>query len=350
MTALELIDEAKRARAREIKACQELGLSQRTVQRWRSENSPNEDQRPHAKRPAPSNKLSNDEVQKVIEVVNQPKYKSLPPSQIVPILADEGTYIASESTIYRIMRRHDMQHFRGRSKKPNTKPISTHKATGPNQVWMWDITWLPGPARGIYFYLYMIIDLYSRKVVAWDVWLEESSENASSLVRRAVMLEQCSNKQKPLVLHSDNGSPMKGAALLETMYHLGITPSRSRPRVSNDNPFAESLFRTCKYRPEYPYKGFIDITHARTWVLSFVRWYNNEHRHSGLKFLTPQQRHNGTCSLVLRRRLQVYECARKRTPQRWTRNVRNWTLEDEVWLNPDKQKHDGPAESVTACS
>ncbi len=117
---------------------------------------------------------------------------------------------------------------------------------------MWDITWLPGPAKGIYFYLYLILDLFSRKIIAWDIWIEESAENASLLVRCGVLAEQRTAPVKPLVHHSDNGSPMKGASLLETLYQLGITPSRSRPRVSNDNPYAESIFRTCKYRPTYP--------------------------------------------------------------------------------------------------
>lgn len=134
-----------------------------------------------------------------------------------------------------------MQHHRGRSKKPCSKPISTHCATGPNQVWMWDITWLPGPAKGIYFYLYLILDLYSRKIIAWDIWIEESAENANLLVRRGVLSEQRQTSLCPLVLHSDNGSPMKGSSLVETLYQLGITPSRSRPRVSNDNPYAESI-------------------------------------------------------------------------------------------------------------
>ncbi len=174
---------------------------------------------------------------------------------------------------------------------------------------MWDITWLPGPAKGIYFYLYLILDLFSRKIVAWDIWLEESSENASALVRRTLS-EHRSMHSQPLVLHSDNGSPMKGASLLETLYALGITPSKRRPRVSNDNPYAESVFRTCKYRPSYPAGGFGDLSGARTWALSFVHWYNFEHRHSVLNFLTPHQRHTGFSKEIIERRKQVYEQAR----------------------------------------
>jgi putative transposase len=334
--AIELINEAVHNGARVRPACKELGISQRTLQRWKCDETPLEDQRPFAERPSPKNKLSEEERETIVQTVNQPKFKSLPPSQIVPRLADEGVYIASESTIYRVLKEKDMQHHRGRSKKPSSKAISTHSAAGPNQVWMWDITWLPGPAKGIYFYLYLILDLYSRKIIAWDIWLEESAENASLLVRRGVLSEQRKPSLHPLVLHSDNGSPMKGASLLETLYHLGITPSRSRPRVSNDNPYAESIFRTCKYRPGYPSNGFNDLTEARVWVRSFVQWYNQEHRHSGLKFLTPNQRHDGSTDQILEQRRQVYEQAKSMHPERWSGGTRNWSLEEEVWLNPEK--------------
>lgn len=335
-TAIMLIKEATESGAREKMACKELEISQRTLQRWRSDATPLDDQRAFAGRPVPRNKLSEKETQGIVEVANRTEFQSLPPSQIVPILADRGTYLASESTFYRILKSHNMQHHRGRSKKPVSKPISTHCATAPNQVWMWDITWLPGPAKGIYFYLYLILDLYSRKVIAWDIWLEESAENASILVRRGVLSEQRSAVSQPLILHSDNGSPMKGAALLETLYSLGITPSRSRPRVSNDNPYAESIFRTCKYRPSYPAGGFGDLTQARTWVLAFVQWYNYEHRHSGLNFLTPYQRHNGLSQDILEQRRQIYEQAKASHPERWSGGIRDWTLDEEVWLNPER--------------
>jgi putative transposase len=334
--AILLIKEAVAAGARETAACKELQITQRTLQRWRNRLSPIEDQRKHAKRPAPANKLSVDERKAIIKIANQPEFKSLPPSQIVPRLADQGIYVASESTFYRVLKENNMQHHRGRAKKPSSKPISTHCATGPNQVWMWDITWLPGPARGIYFYLYLILDLFSRKIIAWDIWTEESSKNASILVRRGIMSERRTLVNQPLVLHSDNGSPMKGASLLETLYQLGITPSRSRPRVSNDNPYAESIFRTCKYRPNYPAKGFATLTEARQWVLSFAIWYNQKHRHSGLNFLTPNQRHNGLSTQILEQRKQVYEKAKFKHPERWSGPIRDWTLDETVWLNPDR--------------
>ncbi len=201
---------------------------------------------------------------------------------------------------------------------------------------MWDITWLPGPVRGMFYYLYLILDLYSRKIVGWEIWSEESAANAAILMRRTVMSEGITKQLRPLVLHSDNGSPMKGSTLLETLYSLGITPSRSRPRVSNDNPYAESVFRTCKYRPNYPIGGFAELPEAREWVLTFVRWYNKEHRHSGIKFLTPEQRHNGKGTEILGKRHAVYEAAKAANPARWKNNTRNWAIEEAVYLNPEK--------------
>lgn len=309
--------------------------TQRTLQRWRQHDR-REDQRPRAKRSAPAHKLSEEEEKQMLAVLHQPAFQSLPPSQIVPALADQGIYIASESSFYRVMHKHQQQHHRGPSKKRTTRPLTSHCATGPNQVWMWDITWLPGPIKGLFYYLYLVLDLYSRKIVGWEIWEEESAEHASRLIHRTVLREQCVVRTEPLVLHSDNGSPMKATTLLETLYSLGITPSRSRPRVSNDNPYAESAFRTLKYRPIYPTKGFKGQTAAREWVLRFVRWYNHEHRHSGLKFVTPIERHQGRAGQVLEQRRQVYEKAKAQHPNRWSGATSDWNLSDEVWLNPEK--------------
>ena len=331
-----LIAETRQAGAREEKACAELGITLRTLQRWRLDTQGQGDRRPTAKRPTPKNKLTLDEEEQILEVTNKAEFCSLPPSQIVPALADVGVYIASESSFYRVLRAHNRQHHRGKSSKPIKRPLSTHCATGPNQVWMWDISWLPGPVKGLYFYLYLIIDLYSRKIVGWEIWPEESADHASVLIRRTVIKEKLAMYKQPLVLHSDNGSPMKGATMLETLYTLGITPSRSRPRVSNDNPYAESVFRTIKYRPSFPSKGFIDITESRQWVLKLVHWYNTDHHHSGLNFLTPSQRHNGQSDAVFQTRKLVYEAAKSKNPDRWAKNIRNWTLPNQVWLNPEK--------------
>ena len=198
----------------------------------------------------------------------------------------------------------------------------------------WNITWLPGPAKGVYFYLYLILNIFSRKIIAWEIHDAESAENAAKLVRMAHLKEGV--QVKPLVLHSDNGSPMKGSSMLETLYQLGVAVSFSRPRVSNDNAYAESIFKTCKYRPDYPYKGFTTIEKARRWVLEFSYWYNVNHKHSGIKFLTPHQRHSGLADEVLAQGKEVYQRAKERHPNRWSSNTRNWDLPEEVHLNPER--------------
>jgi len=306
--AVKLISEACESGARKHKACEIMKIDLRTFQRWTQEDEVKSDKRPAAQRPDPHNKLSSEERQQVLEVCHQPEFASSPPSQIVPQLADRGEYIASESSFYRILREADEQHHRGRSRASRKVALPTSFcATEPNQVWSWDITWLPGPIHGLFFYLYMIIDIYSLKVVGWEVYSQELSEYASIVLRRGVLTENCIFQ--PLVLHADNGSPQKGSALKATMEALGIRPSYSRPRVSDDNPYSEAIFRTCKYRPNYPNKGFVNIEKARLWASNFVDWYNEEHHHSGIKFVTPSQRHAGEDVEILAKRKEVYESA-----------------------------------------
>ncbi len=333
---VELIDEAMAAGARRAAACGELCLHPHTLARWRDpEGGIREDGRPLALRPEPANKLSDEERARIIATCAQPEFASLPPSQIVPMLADEGTYIASESSFYRVLRDHGQNHRRGRARTPTKrKPPASFEAKGPCQVWTWDITWLPGPVAGRFFYLYIITDIWSRKITGWEVHERETSENAAALLQRAVWAEKCVTS--PLVLHADNGSPMKGATMKATMERLGITASFSRPRVSNDNPFSEALFRTCKYRPGWPPRGFADIGAARTWVHGFVTWYNREHRHSAIRFVTPEQRHHSEERALLEKRRQVYELARAARPERWSGRTRCWTPIGSVWLNPER--------------
>lgn len=267
-------------------------------------------------------------------MANSEEFASLPPSQIVPILADQGKYLASESTVYRILKKSSQQHHRGRAKKPSTRQVTSHCATGPNQVWSWDITWLPAPVKGKYFYWYMVLDIFSRKIVGHEVHEAESAEMAAVLIKRSTLAKELAGRS--LVLHSDNGSAMKGATMLATLEQLGVAASFSRPRVSNDNPYAEALFRTCKYRPNYPKKPFENLAAAQSWTQGFVEWYNRVHKHSGLKFVTPEQRHEGQDDAILRQREQVYAAAKKRNPRRWSGSTRNWVLQGEVWLNPDR--------------
>ena len=341
--AVELIDEARQNGARLKPACQELGIDVGTYQRWTRDGGIKADARPEALRPVPANKLSPQERAQVLAICHAPAYASLPPSQIVPRLADEGRYLASESSFYRILREADEQHHRGRSRSPRARRDPPRLcARAPAEVWTWDISWLPGPVKGLFFYLYLIVDLYSRKIVGWEVYEREAAEHAAEVVRRAVLAEQCVDR--PLVLHADNGSPMKGETLLETLYRLGVSTSYSRPRTSNDNPYSEALFRTCKYCPAYPAGGFASLEAARAWMQSFVAGYNQEHRHSGIRFVTPAQRHQGQDSIILVQRQAVYEQARARHPQRWSGPIRNWQPITEVWLNPSAEVIDTPAQ------
>lgn len=308
----------------------------RTFQRWvrDGDDAVKADSRTTSTRPAPANKLSEDERAQILVVANSEEFASGPPTQIVPTLADRGVFVASESSFYRVLKAAAQQHHRGRAKKPSSRVATSHCATGPNEVWSWDITWMPAAVKGQFYYWYMVLDVFSRKIVGHEVHVAESAELASLLMRRASLAERLAGR--PLVLHSDNGSAMKGATMLATLEQLGVAPSFSRPHVSNDNAYAESLFRTCKYRPDYPAKPFESLDEARTWTQKFVRWYNHEHKHSGLKFVTPAQRHTGQDAAILARREKVYRDARNRNPERWSQGTRNWKLEDQVWLNPER--------------
>ena len=336
---VELIKEAVAAGAATGKACKALNISLRTYQRWTQEETVKTDGRPKAERPAPANKMSTEERQQIIEICNEEAYQSLPPSQIVPMLADQGIYVGSESSFYRILAEACQLHHRGKQQAPRKviKPKG-YKATAPNQVWSWDITYLATTVTGMFFRLYLVMDIYSRKIVGWEIHENETAEHAALLIRKACLSEGI--VQQDLVLHSDNGSPMKGATMLATLQRLGIVPSFSRPSVSNDNPYSESLFGTMKYTPAYPAKPFEDLEAARTWVYRFVRWYNEEHRHSGIRFVTPAQRHNAEEQEILAKRKAVYEAAKERNPERWSGETRDWTTVAEVWLNPENPGDD----------
>lgn len=335
-----LIKEACQAGCRLEPACNETGISLRTYRRWvKADGRVQADKRPESTRPEPPNKFSEAEKQQILETCNQPAYASLPPSQIVPKLTDRGIYIGSESSIYRVLHAHSQVNHRGRSRatEKRARPTS-YTATGPNQIWSWDITYCPAEVRGRYYYLYMMEDIYSRKIVGSEVYEEESGEHAANLLQRTVMREQCF--RKPLVLHSDNGAPMKSLTLKSKMEELNVTGSHSRPRVSNDNPYSESLFRTMKYSPQWPSEGFKDLEGVRNWVNSFVSWYNDEHCHSRISFVTPSQRHQGVDKDILINRKRVYEQAKKKNPNRWSGEIRNWEHIKEVKLNPDRPEQE----------
>jgi putative transposase len=332
-TLIDSIAEATAAGARQDQACTVLGLSPRTLQRWQAGETLREDQRPQ-RQYTPSHALSEAERTRILAVANSAEFADLPPSQIVPRLADQGIYLGSESTFYRILKAvQQLKHRRSeRPSQPRTKPKAL-RATTPNQLYSWDITYLPTAIKGQFYYLYLFLDIFSRQIVGWQVFEEESSQNASELLKDIVRRESLQPGQ--VILHSDNGSPMKGATMLATLQQLGVMPSLSRPAVSNDNPFSESLFKTLKYRPPYPLKPFADLTIARQWVTDLVQWYNHEHRHSAIGFVTPAQRHAGLDEALLNQRKTLYEDARRQNPRRWSQNTRNWNKIHTVHLNPD---------------
>jgi putative transposase len=330
-----LIDESCDAGARLSQACRVLAISARTLQRWREDGEVKTDGRKEAgAQREPANKLSKHERQQILDIANTPEFAPMAPSQIVPALADQDLYIASESSFYRVLREADQLARRGKAKPPTRRRPMPLQANAPNQLWSWDITYLATTIKGLFFYLYLIMDVYSRKIVGWEVFETESAEQAALVLRKTHLREGIGAKS--LVLHSDNGSPMKGATMLSTLQRLGVMPSFSRPSVSDDNPYSEALFKTLKYHPGFPDKPFDSLQEAREWVAGFQRWYNEVHRHSGLKFVTPAQRHRGEDDAILQQRHALYEAAKARRPERWSGPSRNWEPEKIVYLNPGK--------------
>jgi transposase InsO family protein len=332
------IKEAHEAGARLRLACETAGIDLRTLQRWKAADGlQTGDRRPAAIRPVPAHALSSEEREQVLAVANEPRFADMPPARIVPILADEGTYIASESTFCRVLREHGQNAHRGRAKAPRrSRPPTTHVASAPRQVWCWDMTYLAAKVLGKWFYLYLILDLYSRKIVGWEVHDTDDADHAAHLVRRTALAEGIAALDRRPVLHGDNGATLKATTVLAMLHWLGVKPSYSRPRVSDDNAFVESLFRTAKYRPEFPARGFENLAAARDWAARFVRWYNHDHRHSGIRYVSPAQRHAGDDREILARRHALYQLAQERNPARWSRHTRNWTPVGAVALNPEK--------------
>jgi putative transposase len=337
-TLIRDIAHARTEGARLASACALVGIDARTLQRWKASDGLRQgDRRPDADRPIPSHALTEAERARIIEVANESRFADTPPARIVPALADEGIYLASESSFHRVLHAQGQMNHRGRARPPRTsRPPTTHIAAHPGEVWCWGVTFLPAQIQGRWFYLYLILDLYSRKVVGFEVHDTDSAEHAAHLARRTALAEGVHAMPARPVLHGDNGATLKATTVLAMLYWLGIKPSYSRPRVSDDNAFAEALFRTVKYRPEFPPKGFADLNAARQWTVRFVQWYNHEHRHSGIRYVTPAQRHAGQDRLLLNARHAVYQSARERNPRRWSRQTRNWTPVTAVTLNPER--------------
>ena len=328
---LTLVREAQAAGARKEMACELLGIDVRTVVRW--ETKPEDGRKGPLTKPA--NAFTAEERAKVLAIANSAPYANLPPGQIVPTLADLGIYVGSESTFYRIFKSESLLTHRSKSQpRKHVKPEALI-ATGPNQIWSWDITYLRANIKGEFYYLYLPMDIFSRLIVHWEIHDRESAELASDMITTAC--EKQGIKRYQLKLHADNGGSMKGATMLATLQWLGVVPSFSRPSVSDDNPFSEALFKTLKYCPAYPEGGrFESIEAAKAWVEKFVHWYNHIHLHSGINWVTPASRHASADQAILDQRKTVYEAARKQNPTRWSKQTRDWSRENVVELNPGR--------------
>lgn len=312
-----------------------LGICERTLRRWwlaiRGQGF-SIDGRKGAPRKV-AHKFSEAERQKVIDTVNDPRFADLPPAQIVAILAEEKRYIGSEMTIYRIMREEGLLNHRGRSRQPRQpREVPKLTATGIHQVLAWDITLIPGPVKGQYYYLYMVMDVWSRRILGAEVHERECSLLARDFFDR-ICRDEGIGSGTSTTLHSDNGGPMRSYKLAAKMKEIGISLSFSRPRVSNDNAYPESLFRTLKYHQSYPTRRFRSLDAVRCWVDSFVEWYNGVHRHSGIKYVTPNQRHFGEAHAICTTRQQTYERAREENPLRWSGPTRCWKQPEVVQIN-----------------
>jgi transposase InsO family protein len=335
-----MVQQAKANGARRQASCAVLEVSLRTVERWEKAREQGDQRRGPATGCAHA--LSAQDKQAIVKVSSSPEYRDLSPWQIVARLADTGKYLGSESSFYRVLKQNDLLTHRHNSKPRVHRRPKDLTAKTPNQVWSWDITYVSSPIRGAYYYLYLVEDIFSRMIVGWSIEEVESADHAGLLIDR-ICQEQAIAKGQ-LTLHSDNGGPMTGATMVATLERLGVIPSLSRPAVSDDNPYSESLFKTLKYRPSYPDRAFSSIDQARQWVSRFVQWYNTEHLHSAIRFVTPSSRHLGLDPAILAKRAAVYEKAKRLNPQRWSGPTRNWSPITEVFLNPKNHKSEIQAE------
>ncbi len=328
-----LVTDAVAQGARQHTACEMVGVAARTLQRWQHPATAEDGRR--GPRTAPRHTLSQREREQIVAVAARPEFCNTSPHQIVPRLADRGEYVASESSFYRVLKTAHLLAHRGRATPSHRARPRAYVVTAPRTLFSWDITYLLSSIRGQYFYLYLFMDVFSRKIVGAEVHTEESMEHSSRLLERICREEGIEPHQ--VSVPADNGGAMQGATMLATMQRLGVMPSFSRPSVSNDNPCSESLFRTLKYCPLYPTAPFASLKAAREWVATCIRWYNDEQLHSGIRFTTPASRHAGTDTAILDHRAQVYHAAQHTHPSRWSGATRDWTKIARVTLNGVKE-------------
>jgi putative transposase len=309
-------------------ACDVLQVPRSCVYRARQ---PTPAPRPKAE---PIRALSEAERAAVHQTLNSERFADQAPREVYATLLDEGTYLCSPSTMYRVLDEHaEVRERRDQLRHPAyVKPELL--ATRPNQVWSWDITKLLGPAKWTYYYLYVMLDIFSRYVVGWLIADRESGSLAELLIAEACTKQQIARDQ--LTIHADNGGPMIAKPVTLLMTDLGVLPSHSRPHVSNDNPFSEAQFKTMKYQPDYP-ERFGSQVDARTWAQTFFPWYNDEHHHSGIGYLTPTAVHYGEASRLLAERQQTLNLAYAAHPERFVKGQPvPPALPMAVWINPPK--------------
>ena len=327
-------------------ACEALGVSRAGLYRRRRPSSPDQ-QRPRS----PSHRaLTQGERDKVLEVLNSERFRDKAPAEVYSTLLDEGTYLCSIRTMYRILEANgQVRERRNQLQRPDySKPELL--ATGPNQLWSWDITKLKGPRKWSYYHLYVILDVYSRYVVGWMVAEKESAALAKRFIAETIGKQQLNPEQ--LTIHADRGTSMRSKLVAQLLADLGVTKTHSRPHTSNDNPFSESQFKTLKYRPGFPTR-FGAQEDARTFCAGFFRWYNHDHRHHGIALLTPFQVHYGQADAALESRQKTLDAAFAAHPERFPRRPVVPSLPAEVWINPPEeqdlahQQH-GPADRPVA--
>lgn len=286
---------------------------------------------PKVRAPHPAS-LSPAEKDTIIAVLCEERFVDLAPAQVYSTLLDEGAYLCSERQMYRVLAERGLvrERRRGGHQRAGVYGVPRLEADAPNQVWTWDITALRGPTKGVKYYLYTILDIFSRKVVGWTVHDVESEKHARRLIREACRRHGVDRNQ--LVIHADRGSPMMAGTVAELLNELGVAKSHSRPRVSNDNPFIESHFKTLKYRPNYPDR-FDSLSHARTWCRTFFRWYNEIHYHSGIGYLRPADLHHGNHTAIIEHRQTTLDAAAAAHPERFTKPPTPNHVPTKAWIN-----------------
>lgn len=325
------IEEAHEQGARYIAACDLVGISVRTLQRWKREGL--RDRRKGANKSV-NRKVPTETREEIVSVCNEPRFRDLTPCEIVPQLLSEGRYLASESTFYRILRAKGQVHHRSelRVRHRHSKPPE-RRATGSDQVYSWDITYMARTVKGLFYYAYVVKDIFDKAIVGWAVHEEESERHSRALFERMLKGRRTTVRY----VHSDNGHPMKGVSLMALLQDLKVDVSHSRPRTSNDNPYIESLFKTMKYHVSWP-GAFDTLEDARRWMGEFVNWYNTAHQHSSIGYVTPHQLRYGQANAIYEQRNATLQQARAAYPERWgSRPAKAWEMNREVVLNPDEK-------------